>query len=201
MNLNQLIEKLSPLIEQNAEVLAFIAAITAAILVLVLLFRLNAGPRSKPQKSVPINRPGPSQAVEAPLAAPESEAIAEGNQRPVNAIAEQFAPEPRRWETEDKSAEHTTPQTQAQTPPAHDAAAASTDAPKLQADETSPEQAADVTSPSAPTEDAAPAPHMAALSEIEAELRAVKKLYDSGFISVEVYALKSRQIASKTAQS
>ncbi len=174
MNLNELIEKIGPFIANNAEVIAFIAAVVATILVLVLLFRLNAG--SHPQRqataspstaSAPIDKPMTAAPLKSPLANRDNtEAAIPKPEKQATAIAEQFAPaSPSK--TLGKEAPAKAPATPKQEPAAaKPQAVASAD-----------------------------------LQNIEAELIALKALFKDGHISAQIYALKSQQIAQKLARA
>jgi hypothetical protein len=100
MNLNELIEKIGPFITSNAEVLAFVAAVVATILVLVLLFRLNAGSQPSQQApakpstaTAPIDKPVTAAPLKSPLAKGDDQSAAAAKpEKQATAIAEQFAP-------------------------------------------------------------------------------------------------------------
>jgi hypothetical protein len=170
MNLNDLIEKIGPYIASNAEVLAFVAAVVATILVLVLLFRLNSS--AQPQQpataspstaTAPIDKPVTAAPLRSPLTGSDNiNSSVPKPEKQATAIAEQFAP---------ASPSQTLSST------------ASAKTPTAPPKEPAPMKPQDVASKD--------------LQAIEAELIALKALFKDGHISAQIYALKSQQIARK----
>lgn len=170
MNLNDLIEKIGPYIANNAEVLAFVAAVIATILVLVLLFRLNSG--AQPQKlataspstaTAPIDKPVTAAPLKSPLAESDNNnALVPKPEKQATAIAEQFAPASPSQKLSNAAAAQTPTAAKQEPAPMKPQAVASAD-----------------------------------LQTIEAELISLKALFKDGHISAQIYALKSQQIARK----